>query len=210
MASNWNSISHQHKALTLAVTISNSPLIVMRLISTTILTLLLFGCSSPDTGANRITIEDPEHHIKDSPDILSHDSILYTGWYFIKDSSNSYKRKMMNTSHILNIDPTPIVTAENFDKVTMFHEKDCFSLLIWLDATGSRNLNAAIKKYKGKKIVFLLDNKPLQVQDVDDPQFAMVEDDSDKRTYGQILALPCNSYPPDALENYKTIIESER
>jgi len=166
-----------------------------------ILILFLFGWSSSDTVNNRIKIPDWKHHIKDSPDILKIDSVLYTGWYFIKDTSTGYKRQLEKTNETYNIDPIPIVTATSFDKVTMFHEKDCYALLIWLDKKGSYTLNVAKQEFKGSKLAFILDNRLLRTQLVDDPQFAMVGDDVDPRVYGQMLALPCNSFSPEEMKN---------
>src|SRR5205085_11728518 len=118
------------------------------------LTLFLFGCSSSDTSGERIAIEDPEHHIKDSPDILKFDSVLYTGWYFVSDTPTGYKRQLNNSSGSYDIEPAAIVTAVNFDKVSLLHEKDCWAIFTWLDKKGAQSLNAAKQKGKGKTLAF--------------------------------------------------------
>jgi hypothetical protein len=166
----------------------------MRVIATLILTSLLFSCGSSDAVGERLTIEDPEHHIKDNPDVLKFDSVLYTGWYFISGTSTGYKRQLIESGESYHIEPRPIVTAANFDKVSMFHEKDCYALFTWLDKKGSQALNAAKQKAKGKTLAFILDNKLLLVQSADDPQFASVEDNVDPRVYGEVLTFPCNSF----------------
>ena len=83
--------------------------------------LFLLSCRNSDTSANdsRITIPDPEHHIKDSPDILTFDSVLYTGWYYIVDTSG-YKRRLDKTDEFYFIDPTPITTAKNITELKIY------------------------------------------------------------------------------------------
>lgn len=182
----------------------------MKFIVVLTLTLWLFGCGSSDAVGKRITIEDPEHYIKDSPDILKFDSVLNTGWYFISDTATGYKRQLLKSNDSFDIKPVPIVTATNFDKVSIFHEKDCWALFTWLDKKGSQALNNAMQKAKGKQLAFILDNKLLRLQLVDDLQFANVQDNADSRVYGQVLTFPCNSFSSDELKNYQTILKSER
>ena len=81
------------------------------------LMLLLTGCADNSSANQKIgdrLLEDPEHHIKDSPDILKHDStILYTGWYYVVDTPNGYKRQLDKSDETFYLDPKPIVTAKN-------------------------------------------------------------------------------------------------
>jgi hypothetical protein len=182
----------------------------MKFIAVLTLTLWIFSCGSSDAVGKRITIEDPEHHIKDSPDILKFDSVLYTGWYFVSDMSTGYKKQLLQSKDSFDINPVPIVTATNFDNVSLFHEKDCWALFTWLDKRGSQALNAALQKAKGKQLAFILDNQLLRLQLADYPQFANVQDNADPRVYGQVLTFPCNSFSPAELKNYQTILKSER
>lgn len=92
----------------------------------------------------------------------------------------------------------------------MFHEKDCYALFIWLDKKSSQLLDTAKQKYKGKKIAIIVDNQLLRTQLADDPQFATVDKNDDRRIYGQVLAFPCNSFLPAELKNYETIINNEK
>lgn len=158
------------------------------------LILFLFSCNTSESKKN----------------IPHSDSTLYTGFYFIKDTATSFKRQLIKTNDIYYIDPTPIVTAKNFDKVVMFHEKDCYALFIWLDKKGSQLLDIAKQNCKGKKFAIIVDNQLLRTQLVDDPQFASVEEKDDPRIYGQVLAFPCNSFLPAELKNYETIINNEK
>jgi hypothetical protein len=126
----------------------------MRLIAILILASFLFSCGSTDPNGKLLRIEDPKHHIKGSPDILKIDSVLSTGWYFVSDTPTAYKRQLIKTSESYDITPVPIVTAVNFDKVSLFHEKDCWALITWLDKKGTQTLNTAMQKAKGKKTCF--------------------------------------------------------
>ena len=159
-----------------------------------ILTLFLFGCNASESNQN----------------ISSSDSTLHSGFYFINDTATSFKRQLIKTNDIYNIDPKPIVTAKNFNKVVMFHEKDCYALFIWLDKEGSQLLDAAKQNYKGKKFAIVVDNQLLRTQLVDDPQFATVDEKDAPSIYGQVLALPCNSFLPTELKNYEIIINNEK
>ena len=159
-----------------------------------ILILFLFSCNTSESNQNTPTS----------------DTTLYTGFYFISDSTTSFKRQLIKTNDIYNIDPTPIVTAKNFNKVMRFHEKNCYALFVWLDKTGSQSLDIAKQNYTGKKFAIIVDNQLLRTQLVDDPQFATVDKNDDPRIYGQVLAFPCNSFLPTELTHYETIINKEK
>jgi len=162
----------------------------------TILTLILFLFSCNTSVSNQ--------------KISNSDSTLQTGFYFINDTTTSVKRQLIKTNEVYKIDPTPILTAKNFDTATMFHEKDCYALLILLDKKGSELLDIAKQNSKAKKFAIIIDNHLLRTQLADDPQFATVDKKDDPRIYGQVLAFPCNSFMPAELKNYETIINNEK
>jgi hypothetical protein len=166
------------------------------LVNTIIIIFILFllSCNTSESNQN----------------IPNLDTNLYTGFYFINDTATSLKRQLIKTNDVYNIDPTPIITAKNFDKVEMFHEKDCYALFIWLDKKGSQLLDIAKQSYKGKKFALIVNNQLLRIQLVDDPQFATVGKKDDTRIYGQVLVFPCNSFLPAELKNYETIISNEK
>jgi preprotein translocase subunit SecD len=148
-------------------------------------------------------LEDPEHHIKDSPDILKHDStILYTGWYYVVDSSNSYKRQLDKSEEAYYLDPKPIVTAKNFTKFEIyesnFKDKKYLGLTMRLDKEGTESWSNATLRAQGSRLAFILDNRLLQV--------AMVN----SQITGGVTALNRGDYSRQELENFKTIIESEK
>ena len=175
-----------------------------------LLTVLLFACRYSDTVNNQIKNPNPQHHSKDDPNNSNNDSVLRTGWYLVSETRTGYKRILAQTNENYNINPEPIVTVKNFDKLTLFHEKNCYALFTWLDKNGSKALNLTKQESKGKKLAFILNDKLLRIQPVDDPQFAKVENDTDPRIYGEVLTFPCNSFLPQEMKNYKAIIESER
>ena len=151
-----------------------------------------------------------KNRINSSSENLQVESVLKTGWYFISDTSTGYKRQLLKSGESYNIVPVPVLTIANFDKVSMFHEKDCWALFTWLDKKGAQALNAATKRVRGQKLAFILDNKLLRLQSFDDPQFAQVDDDADPRVYGEVLTFPCNSFSPEELKNFETILKSDK
>ena len=147
--------------------------------------------------------EDPEHHIKDSPTITKHDStILYTGWYYIVDTDNGFKRQLYKSTETFFIDPKPIVVAKNFRTFEIYESKaggqKYIGLTMRLDETGTENWSVATEKAVGKQLAFILDNRLLHVAKV-----------NSQITAG-VTALNRGDYSRVELENFKTIIESEK
>ena len=148
-------------------------------------------------------LEDPEHYIKDSPNITKHDSsILYTGWYYIVDSDNGYKRALDKSTDTFFIVPKPIVVAKNFTTFEIYETivggQKYFGLTMRLDETGTENWSVATRKTIGKQLAFILDNRLLHVAKV-----------NSQITAG-VTALNRGDYSKAELKNFKTIIESER
>jgi len=170
------------------------------------LMLLLTGCSDNSSAKQKIgdrLLEDPENHIKDSPDILKHDStILYTGWYYVVDTPNSYKRQLDKSDETYYLDPEPIVTAKNVTTFEIYersyNNKKYFGLTMRLDKEGTMNWSYATQKAIMNKLAFILDNRLLQVATVN------------SQITGGVTALNRGDYTRQELENFKTIIESER
>jgi preprotein translocase subunit SecD len=148
-------------------------------------------------------LEDPEHHIKDNPTITKHDSsILYTGWYFIMDSENGFKRPLDKSSDTFFIAPNPIVTAKNFTSLEIYESNSdgqkYIGLSIKLDETGTENWSAATEKAIGKNLAFILDNRLVHVAKIN------------SQVSAGVTALNRSDYSKAELENFKRIIESER
>ena len=170
------------------------------------LIFLLTGCTDNNSVKQKIgdrLLEDPEHHIKDSPDILKHDStILYTGWYYVVDTPNNYKRKLDKSDETYYLNPKPITNAKNITTFEIYessyNNKKVFGLTMRLDKQGTENWTNATYRAVGNKLAFVLDNRLLQV--------AMVN----SQITGGVTALNRNNYSRQELENFKTIIESEK
>lgn len=170
------------------------------------LILLLTGCADSNPAQQKIgnrLLEDPEHHIKDSPDILKHDStILYTGWYYVVDTPSNYKRQLDKSDETFYLDPKPIVTAKNFTEFEIYesshNDKKYLGLTMWLDKEGTENWSYATQKAIMKKLAFILDNRLLQVGTVM------------SQITGGVTALNRGNYTRQELEKFKTIIESEK
>ena len=166
---------------------------------------LLTACSDNNSQAqvgDRL-LEDPEHHIKDSPNITKHDStILYTGWYYIVDTDNGFKRQLDKSTDTFFIDPKPIVVAKNFTTFEIYESnaggQKYIGLTMRLDEQGTENWSVATEKAIGKQLAFILDNKLLYVAKV-----------NSQITAG-VTALNRGDYSKAELENFKTIIESEK
>jgi hypothetical protein len=169
--------------------------------------VFLIFCSYDDSSKQdaRITIPDLEHHIKDSPDILKFDSnILYTGWYYVIDTLNDYKRQLDKSNEIYYIDPKPIVSAKNFATFEIYeagsNDKKYLGLTMRLDKYGTESWSYATRRADMNYIplAFILDNRLLQVAKVN------------SQITGGVTALNRGVYTREELENFKTIIESEK
>jgi preprotein translocase subunit SecD len=178
---------------------------------TFLLTIIFFlaSCNDNTLGDRQKTrdrhLENPEHHINDSLDILKHDSsVLSTGWYYVVDTANGYKRKLDKSEETYYLDPTPIITAKN---VTIFeiyessyNGKKYYGLSMHLDKDGTERWSYATGKAQVMylRLAFILDNRLLQVAKVN------------AQITGGVTALNRGNYSRQELENFKTIIESER
>jgi preprotein translocase subunit SecD len=166
---------------------------------------LLTACSDNNSQAqvsDRL-LEDPEHNIKDNPNVTKHDStILYTGWYYIVDTDNGFKRQLDKSTDTFFIDPKPIVVAKNFTTFEIYESnaggQKYIGLTMRLDEQGTENWSVATEKAIGKQLAFILDNKLLYIAKV-----------NSQITAG-VTALNRGDYSKAELENFKTIIESEK
>ena len=91
------------------------------------------------------------------------DSILVTGWYYIVDDENGFKRQLDKTDDFYVIDPKPILVKAHFGSVKIYKtefqgreelglsiqmNRKCYGL--WADAT---------EKSIGKHLGLIVDNK---------------------------------------------------
>ena len=166
--------------------------------------LLLTSCAdNPKQKVGDRLLEIPARHIKDSHDTPKHDStILYTGWYYVVDTPNGYKRQLDKSDETYYLDPKPIITAKNVTTFEIYESsyqnKKEFGLAMHLDQEGTENWSYATQKAIMNKLAFILDNRLLQVATVN------------SQITGDITALNRGLYSKQELENFKRIIESEK
>lgn len=179
----------------------------MKFMTTLFISLIFLLTSCADNSSQKKIgdrlLEDPEHHIKDSPDITNHDStILYTGWYYVVDSDNGFKHQLDKSTDTFFIDPNPSVTAKNFTTFEIYESntggQKHVGLTMRLDQTGTENWSIATEKSIGKQLAFILDNQLLYVAKVN------------AQITAGVTALNRGDYSKAELENFKTIIESEK
>lgn len=170
------------------------------------LVFILAGCADNRPAEQKIgdrLLEDPEHYVKDSHDILKQDStVLYTGWYYVVDRPNGYKRQLDKSDETYYLDPKPIITAKNVTTFEIYESnhngKKYFGLTMRLDKEGTEKWSYATQKSIMKKLAFILDNRLLQVATV----YSQIT--------GGVTAINRGDYTRQELENFKTIIESEK
>lgn len=170
------------------------------------LVFLLTGCAGNNSSTREIgdrVKEGTEYHIKDGLCILKHDdAILPTGWYYVIDTPNGFKRQLDKSGEAYYIDPNPIITAKNITTIEInessYEGKSLFGLVMRLDKIGAENWSEATKKSVGKKLAFVLDDRLLEAANVFSP------------VAGGVTALNRNDYSRRELEKIKAIIESEK
>ena len=135
---------------------------------------------------------------------MEHDSsTLYTGWYYVlADTTKGYKSQLDKSNEIYFLDSHPIVTAKHFTTFKIYEGNSggqkYFGLTMRLDKEGTKYWSIATYKSIGLQLVFVLDNRLLQVAKV-----------NSQITEG-VTALNRGDYTKQELESFKTIIESEK
>ena len=119
------------------------------------------------------------------------DSTLATGWYYILENDNGFKRQLDKADNFYFIDPKPIIVKEHIESVrieTDFEGKKYLTVQIlrkythlWADAT---------EKAIGKQLGFVIDDKLIFAPIVN----ARIEGGKFQALWG---------YDKDELENFK-------
>ncbi len=157
---------------------------------------LLTNCANTISRNNSKTINESISNGSSKPIT---DSVLQTGWYYIIDTTNGYKRQLGNSQTYYFIDPNPIVIAKNFRTLTIYNNKEGIpEMMMTLDEKGTEAWARATEKYIGKRLAFILDNKLLEADYVN------------SQITGGITALIGGDYTKDELGKIKTVIESEK
>ena len=150
------------------------------------------GCSSADSSSKK-------SNTNDEPELARQDSILITGWYYIVDSDSGYRRQLEMDTLFYFIDPTPIVSVKHFTTLEVTENKwhDAM-LVIRFDKKGTKAWSEATKKYIGKQLALIIDNKLIVTPEVN------------SQITGGVSALGTAWYTKQDLEKFKAIIEKEK
>jgi preprotein translocase subunit SecD len=166
--------------------------IILLLISIPFLT----NCSNKNSQNNFKIIDDSISNRLTKPIT---DSTLQTGWYYIIETNNGYRRQVGESQVYYFIDPTPIVISKNFKTLTIYNNNEGTpEMMMTLDEKGTEAWSLATEKYIGKRLAFILDNKILEADYVN------------SQITGGITALIGGNYRKDELEKIKTVIEAEK
>ena len=90
------------------------------------------------------------------------DSTLATGWYYILENGDGFKRQLDKTGEFYFIDPKPIVVKEHFDKVFLYQpdfHKDGVALSMQIHKKYQELWADATEKSIGKRLGFIVDDK---------------------------------------------------
>lgn len=162
--------------------------------------LTLTGCTNNDSQA-KVSDTAMQHFAETTkPD----STYLYTGWYYVTNNENGFKRQLDKSAETFFIDPTPIVTAKNFTTFEIYESnpdrngEKYLGLAIQLDKTGTENWSIATEKAIGNYLAFILDDQLLHISFV-----------NSQITLG-VTALYRGDYSREELEKIKSIIESEK
>ncbi len=96
---------------------------------------------------------------------------LKTGWYFVNDGENGILKKLDNSTKRIIVNPNPIVTVENFEKLTIYETNEGeFGMHIIIDKNGVEKLNTASKKAlkTNPYLGLIIDNKLIYMPKVVD------------------------------------------
>ena len=99
--------------------------------------------------------------LTESLNTLQIDTNLTTGWYYISDSENDYKRNLIGTIEYHFIAPVPIITVKDFKNIKIYKNNYSHDLGLGIEFTeaGTEAWSAATEKSIGKKLAFILKNK---------------------------------------------------
>lgn len=89
---------------------------------------------------------------------------LVTGYYYLSKDTNRFERALLGTTRNYYLNPTPIITVENF--LTASVEKNNFGdyyIRIDLDETGGKNWTEATGKTIGDSLAIVINNELIHV-----------------------------------------------
>ena len=85
---------------------------------------------------------------------------LVTGWYYLTDRENGIEKTLKGTEESYSIDPTPIVTVDNFTDLEIYQsDYGDYGLTIRLDEKGTEDWSVATGKSIDQKLALIIDNE---------------------------------------------------
>ena len=152
---------------------------------------ILFGCGTVQTKTTETQIHNKT--------FINIDSTLVTGWYYVLDKKNGFKRQLDKDTSYFYLDPNPIITVKNISDFEIYTTKTGeVGLKMTLDEKGTLPWAEATEKYKTRHLAFIVDNRLLHVPFV-----------NSKITFG-ITALNRDIYSRKDLEAIAKIIKEEK
>lgn len=85
---------------------------------------------------------------------------MVTGWYYLTDKENGIKKTLKGAEETYIIDPTPIVTVDNFIDLEIYQSNyGDYGLTIRLDDIGTKEWSIATGKSINKKLALIIANE---------------------------------------------------
>jgi preprotein translocase subunit SecD len=127
--------------------------------------------------------------------------LLVTGWYYITEQPNNFKRQADKTNQFYYIDPNPVVTVKHFKQLDLSEAKwmnrTYPSLIIRFDEQGTKAWGAATARSVHNKMAFIIDNKLIITPTINQPSKT-----------GDVSVVGDN-FPIETLKTIKTELEGE-
>ena len=155
------------------------------------------SCSSRHRKSDEIKYVDSESIYEQN----IQDSTLATGWYYILETENGFKRQLDKTEEFYFIDPKPILVKEHFDKLEIFETnfhgqyENYVGLSIQIHKNYKDLWANATEKSMYKRLGLVINNKLVNAPMVN------------ARIENGMSSLNRIEYSRDELENFKKQIE---
>jgi preprotein translocase subunit SecD len=136
--------------------------------------------------------------------IIKDSSYLPTGWYYVVDSPNGYKKQLDKSAETYYLDPVPVVTSKNILSFEIYEttnqHKKYHVLVMPLDKNGTLAWSSATRKSSMRmgRLAFVVKNSLLYAANVNE------------QITGGITALNRGVYTRKELEKIQIEIESEK
>lgn len=171
----------------------------MRDLKNTILIIFVFLIAFSSCNGQRKTVDKVTNVNIDSVyNQILKDSLLVSGWYYIIETNNGFKRQLDKSEEFYFVDPRPILVKEHFDKIELFETDfkgqypDYIGLEIRINKEYVNLWAIATEKSIGKRLGLIIDNKLVNAPQVN----AKIE--------GGMTALNRDVYSREELEKFKT------